>query len=200
MRGHVHALRTADAIDDWDFALQLNRFNEAVAAVREAGLETGLVHCDNTPGTVLHPECHYDMCRVGIGLYGLQPAETTAPRIQLDPVMSVRGRVTRAIYPTWATAWAMASPGASPTQNMQVATVPIGYADGLSRQLSGRVSFLLRGVRVPVVGRIWMDMCSGGCDAGAGGPGGGPGDGAGRRQGRRAQRLRFGRTAGDHRL
>ena len=72
-----HKLATADAIDDWDFALQLNRFNEAVAAVREAGLETGLVHCDNTPGTVLHPECHYDMCRVGIGLYGLQPAETT---------------------------------------------------------------------------------------------------------------------------
>ena len=99
------------------------------------------------------------MCRVGIGLYGLQPAETTAPRIQLDPVMSVRGRVTRAIYPNVGDGVGYGLTWRVPKQNMQVATVPIGYADGLSRQLSGRVSFLLRGVRVPVVGRICMDMC-----------------------------------------
>ena len=149
---------TADAIDDWDFALQLNRFNEAVAAVREAGLETGLVHCDNTPGTVLHPECHYDMCRVGIGLYGLQPAETTAPRIQLDPVMSVRGRVTRAIYPNVGDGVGYGLTWRVPKQNMQVATVPIGYADGLARTLSNNMDVIVNGSRCRQVGRICMDQ------------------------------------------
>ena len=149
---------TADAIDDWDFALQLNRFNEAVAAVREAGLETGLVHCDNTPGTVLHPECHYDMCRVGIGLYGLQPAETTAPRIQLDPVMSVRGRVTRAIYPNVGDGVGYGLTWRVPKQNMQVATVPIGYADGLARTLSNNMDVLVHGKRCAQVGKICMDQ------------------------------------------
>ena len=149
---------TADAIDDWDFALQLNRFNEAVQIVREAGLETGLVHCDNTPGTVLHPECQYDMCRVGIGLYGLQPAETTAPRIQLDPVMSVRGRVTRAIYPSVGDGVGYGLTWRVPKQNMQVATVPIGYADGLARTLSNNMDVIVNGARCRQVGRICMDQ------------------------------------------
>ena len=149
---------TADAIDDWDFALQLNRFNEAVQIVREAGLETGLVHCDNTPGTVLHPECQYDMCRVGIGLYGLQPAETTAPRIQLEPVMSVRGRVTRAIYPSVGDGVGYGLTWRVPKQNMQVATVPIGYADGLARTLSNNMDVIVNGARCRQVGRICMDQ------------------------------------------
>ena len=130
---------TADLLDDWDFALQVNRFTEAVSVIHEAGLETGLVHADNTPGTILHPDVQFDMCRIGIGLYGLHPAENTVPRIALEPVMSVRGRVTRAIYP-------------------KVATVPIGYADGLARCLSNRMDVLVDGMRVRQVGNICMDQ------------------------------------------
>ena len=90
---------TADEIDGWDYKLQRRRFDEAVAALREAGLETGIVHCDNTPASILDPESHYDMIRAGIGLYGLQPCEATRPRIQLEPVMSVKARVTRTTHP-----------------------------------------------------------------------------------------------------
>jgi len=121
---------TADVIGDWDFALQLNRFQEEVQALHDAGLETGLVHCDNTPGTILHHECQFDMCRVGIGLYGLHPAETTVPRIQLDPVMSVRALVTRAVYPEVGDGVGYGLTWRVPKRNIQVATVPIGYADG----------------------------------------------------------------------
>ena len=149
---------TADVIDDWDFALQLNRFQEAVQAIRDAGLETGLVHCDNTPGTILHRECQFDMCRVGIGLYGLQPAETTAPRIQLEPVMSVRARVTRAVYPEVGDGVGYGLTWRVPKRNMQVATVPIGYADGLSRILSNNMDVLVDGMRCRQVGRICMDQ------------------------------------------
>lgn len=149
---------TADVPDDWDFALQLNRFRETVAALQGAGLETGLVHCDNTPGTVLHPECHFDMCRVGIGLYGLHPAETTRVRIELEPVMSVRGRVTRVLYPNVGDGVGYGLTWRVPKQNIQVATVPIGYADGLSRELSNQMDVLVGGCRCRQVGNICMDQ------------------------------------------
>jgi len=149
---------TADVIDDWDFALQLNRFQEEVQALHDAGLETGLVHCDNTPGTILHHECQFDMCRVGIGLYGLHPAEITVPRIQLDPVMSVRALVTRAVYPEVGDGVGYGLTWRVPKRNIQVATVPIGYADGLARMLSNNMDVLVDGMRCRQVGRICMDQ------------------------------------------
>ena len=148
----------ADVPDDWDFALQLNRFRETVEALRGAGLETGLVHCDNTPGTIMHPECHFDMCRVGIGLYGLHPADVTRPRIDLEPVMSVRGRVVRALYPNVGDGVGYGLTYRVPKQNIQIATVPIGYADGLARELSNNMDVLVNGFRCRQVGNICMDQ------------------------------------------
>ncbi|WP_294419596.1 alanine racemase, partial [uncultured Senegalimassilia sp.] len=150
---------TADVPDDWDFALQLNRFRNTVAALHDAGLETGLVHCDNTPGTVLHPECQFDMCRVGVGLYGLQPAETTIGVIDLEPAMSVRGRVTRVVYPEVGAGVGYGMTYRVPKRNVQIATVPIGYADGLSRTLSNNMDVIVNGRRQRQVGNICMDQC-----------------------------------------
>ena len=149
---------TADMLDDWDFALQLNRFTEMIGALRGAGLDTGLVHCDNTPGTILHPECHCDMCRVGVGLYGLHPAETTYGQIDLEPVMSVRGRVVRVIYPNVGDGVGYGLTWRVPKKNIQVATVPIGYADGLARELSNQMDVLVDGTRCRQVGNICMDQ------------------------------------------
>lgn len=150
---------TADAIQDWDFKLQAKRFMDTVAALRDAGCDVGLVHCDNTPGTILHPELHNDMCRAGIGLYGLQPAETTAPRISLEPAMSVRTRITRAINPAVGEGVSYGLNYRVPTPHIQIATIPIGYADGLSRSLSGRMEVLVHGQRARQVGNICMDQC-----------------------------------------
>ena len=149
---------TADVIGDWDFKQQSSRFSCAIAALEAAGLDHGLVHCDNTPGTVLHPELHNDMCRVGIGLYGLHPSATTEPRVALRPVMSVRARVTRAIYPAVGEGVGYGLTYRVPTPNIQIATVPIGYADGLARVLSNHMDVLVNGVRVRQVGRICMDQ------------------------------------------
>ena len=149
---------TADVLDDWDFALQLNRFREAIEALRGAGLDTGLVHCDNTPGTILHPECRFDMCRVGVGLYGLHPAETTFGQIDLEPVMSVRGRIVRVLYPSVGDGVGYGLTYRVPKQNIQIATVPIGYADGLARELSNNMDVLVGGCRCRQVGNICMDQ------------------------------------------
>lgn len=150
---------TADLLDDWDFALQANRFKDSVEAMRDSGFEVGLVHCDNTPATVMHPELDYDMCRVGIGLYGLQPCELTRPRISLMPAMSVKARVTRVTEPKVGEGVSYGFVYRVPKQNIQIATLPLGYADGLSRNLSGRMEVLIKGSRCRQVGRICMDQC-----------------------------------------
>ena len=149
---------TADVPDDWDFALQLNRFRNTCQAIHDAGLDCGLVHCDNTPGTMLHPECHFDMCRVGIGLYGLHPADTTRASMELEPVMSVRGRVARVVYPEVGAGVGYGMTYRVPKRNIQIATVPIGYADGLSRTLSNNMDVIVGGRRLPQVGNICMDQ------------------------------------------
>ena len=149
---------TADEVNGWDFQLQYKRFSDVVDALEGAGLETGLVHCDNTPATILHRDTHRMMCRVGVGLYGMHPAETTVPRIELAPVMSVRGRVTRTAYPQVGEGVGYGFNYRIPKQNIQIATVPVGYADGLSRSLSGRMDVLVDGMRCRQVGNICMDQ------------------------------------------
>ena len=114
---------TADIIEDWDFKVQSARFGETVQALENAGLSCGLVHCDNTPGTVLHPRLRYDMCRVGVGLYGLHPADTTRPRMELKPAMSVRAKVIRVAEPQVGTGVGYGFTYRVPKQGIQIATV-----------------------------------------------------------------------------
>ena len=98
------------------------------------------------------------MCRVGVGLYGLHPAETTYDQIDLEPVMSVRGRVVRVIYPNVGDGVGYGLTWRVPRKNIQVATVPIGYADGLARELSNQMDVLVDGTRCRQVGNICMDQ------------------------------------------
>ena len=149
---------TADVIGDWDYNMQARRFAEAVHALEDAGLNTGLVHCANTPATMLHADVHWDMCRAGIGLYGLHPSAATRRKVRLMPVMSVRGRITRVEHPEVGTGVSYGLTYRVPKPNIQICTVPMGYADGLSRNLSGNMDVLVNGERCRQVGRICMDQ------------------------------------------
>lgn len=150
---------TADDPAGWDYKLQCKRFDEAVAAMRDAGFECGIVHCDNTPASILDASTHYDMIRAGVGLYGMHPCELTVGRIQLDPVMSVRARVTRVAHPAMGEGVSYGFTFRVPRSRVQICTLPLGYADGLSRTLSNKMDVLYRGVRVRQVGNICMDQC-----------------------------------------
>ena len=150
---------TADESDGWDYQLQCRRFDEAVAAMREAGLECGVVHCDNTPATIFDSSTHYDMVRVGIGLYGLAPCESAKEHIALEPVMSVRARVTRTTHPAMGEGVGYGFTYRVPRTAVQICTLPLGYADGLARTLSNRMEVLYRGERIRQVGNICMDQC-----------------------------------------
>ena len=150
---------TADEPDGWDYKLQCKRFEEVISELRGAGLDPGIVHCDNTPASILDPSSHYDMIRAGIGLYGLQPCERSAEVLSLDPVMSVRARVTRTTHPAMGEGVGYGFTYRVPRARVQICTLPLGYADGLSRTLSNRMEVLYRGERVRQVGNICMDQC-----------------------------------------
>lgn len=150
---------TADDPDSWEYSLQRRRFREAVQAMKDADCECGIVHCDNTPASILDPATHFDMIRAGIGLYGLQPCERTAPIFPLDPVMSVRARITRVTHPAMGEGVGYGFTFRVPRANVQICTLPIGYADGLARVLSNRMEVLYKGRRLRQVGNICMDQC-----------------------------------------
>lgn len=150
---------TADDPDGWDYRLQCTRFSEAVAAMKDSGFECGIVHCSNTPASMLDHSMQFDMIRAGIGLYGLQPCEKSASIMPLEPVMSVRARVTRTIHPAMGEGVGYGFTFRVPRARVQVCTIPIGYADGLSRTLSNKMDVLYRGQRIRQVGNICMDQC-----------------------------------------
>ena len=149
---------TADVLDNWDFDLQVNRFIEAVTALKTRAMSWAWFTLITLLARFFTKISSLIWVRVGIGLYGLHPSKLTIPRIDLQPVMSVRGRVTRVVYPAVGDGVSYGMTWRVPRNNIQVATVPIGYADGLARCLSNRMDVLTRGDRVRQVGNICMDQ------------------------------------------
>lgn len=150
---------TADMPGDWDFSLQLQRFEDTIKLLRANGFDCGLIHCDNTAATVLAPKTHFDMCRVGLGLFGLHPTPLTRTQITLEPVMSVKARITRVVTPEVNTGVSYGMTYRTRRPGEQIATLPLGYADGYKRALSGRVQVLVHGKPYHQVGTICMDQC-----------------------------------------
>ena len=158
LKGTFTHFATADSADTLDFEMQLRRFTEAVANLKAAGIDPGLVHAANSAATIRYPETHFDMVRVGIALYGYHPSPLTRPLIDLKPAMTVHARVTNvnAVPMSEGVSYGLhyRSPG-----SVKICTIPIGYADGLWRGLSGRIDFLVGGVPFRQVGSICMDQC-----------------------------------------
>jgi alanine racemase len=116
-------------------------------------------HMANSAAIFSLPNSQFDAVRPGIALYGLQPAATLAHPAarELKPVLGLK---TQVIFLKEVAAGVGLSYGHAfhPQKPSLIATLPIGYGDGLARNLSGRTDVLIRGVRCPQVGRITMDM------------------------------------------
>jgi alanine racemase len=157
LQGVFTHFATADEADTYEFSRQYERFVECLEAMRFMGINPGLVHAANTAATIRYKQTHFDMVRIGIGMYGLHPSELTRPFLELYPAMSLYARVTMVkpvpIGEGVSYGLQYRSPG-----NVLIGTLPLGYADGLGRQLSGRMDVLIRGRRLPQVGTICMDM------------------------------------------
>ena len=137
---------------------QYARFTAMLDALATHGIRPELRHCASSGATILYPELALDMVRPGIATYGHAPSEDAEGILDLRPLMTVRTTVAQLREIPAGTS---ISYGRTYTaeRDMRVAVLPIGYADGLLRGLSGKVSFRIRGRMARSVGRICMDMC-----------------------------------------
>lgn len=152
---------SADSYEPEDQAFtrtQFARFTGMLDALAASGVRFPIRHCCNSAGTLLYPEFALDMIRPGIATYGISPAPALKGAADLKPLLSLHTTVSQirdfkeGVSVSYGRTYVTPGP-------RRIAVLCIGYADGLSRSLSGRISFRLRGKAVPVVGRICMDMC-----------------------------------------
>lgn len=148
---------TADTPGDWDFERQIQRFSHALARMRAEGVNPGIVHAANSAATILHSESHLAMVRCGIAIYGLHPDRSTYDRIDLQPAMSVKARISfvKRVGMGEGVSYGLTWRAIEPTL---IATLPLGYADGVHRLASNRMQVLIGGVRCLQVGRVCMDQ------------------------------------------
>ena len=135
---------------------QLSIWNDVLSKVNTDGL---LLHIANTAALISFPDINYNMARAGIGIYGLQPdvVPTCKNLPNLIPAMSLRGRIVN-IHNAHSNSGVSYSHRYITDKETVIATVPIGYADGVSRGLSGKIYGLLHGKKVPQIGNITMDQ------------------------------------------
>lgn len=138
--------------------LQYARFIRMLDELAACGIRPELRHCCNSGATILYPEFALDMARPGIITYGNAPSAALAGALDLKPMMSLYTMVAQVRTVPAGTDISYGRLYRT-TRTSRIAVLPIGYADGLSRTLTGKASFYLHGRQVPVVGRICMDMC-----------------------------------------
>ena len=136
---------------------QRRRFSEVVGSVRASGFEPRWVHADNSAGVVHGPTPEANAVRPGLVLYGPDP--TLEGGHGLEPVMSV---VTRVLHAKDLPAGSRIGYGGTyvTPRRTRILTIPFGYADGLPRDAGGRFSAGIRGRRVPLAGRVSMDLAT----------------------------------------
>jgi alanine racemase len=134
---------------------QADRFDAVLAELRAAGIDPPIVHAANSAAALLHPRLRHDLVRCGITVYGLDPSPALAGTVPLRPALSWTARVSNvAVVPAGdAVSYGLRRPL---TRDSVIATVPVGYADGMARRLSDFEVFL-GGRRRPIAGTITMD-------------------------------------------
>jgi alanine racemase len=148
----------SDSADKTHAGGQMTLFRKILDRLAAAGHAFAVRHAANSAAVIDIPDSHLDLVRPGIALYGLAPsAEVDGLRLALEPAMALKTRVIhlKKVPAGFAVSYGMTYRTPQPTV---IATVPAGYADGLRRALSGRGEMIVRGCRVPVVGRVCMDL------------------------------------------
>ncbi|GHV90669.1 alanine racemase [Spirochaetia bacterium] len=140
---------------------QLARFREALASIRGAGINPGIVHAANSGAVILHQDAFFDMVRPGILLYGYSPVSgeaSVSSALQVEPVMELVSRIVFIKKVKQGESLSYGRTWTAPEDTM-IATIPVGYGDGLPRLLSGNWQVYIRGKPYPLAGRICMDQC-----------------------------------------
>lgn len=148
----------ADCEDPTYTINQFKRFMSVIKYLEEQGMVIPIKHCCNSAATMLYPDMHLDMVRVGIALYGLYPdASLYNHSIKLMQAMSLK---TKIVHLKTVPKGQPIGYGCTftPAKDSIIATLPIGYADGVSRLLSNRANVLTHGYAAKITGRVCMDQ------------------------------------------
>ena len=139
--------------------MQFDRFIKVCNALAECGIEIPIKHICNSAGIMMYPEYHLDMVRPGVILYGMYPSDDVdKTKLDLKYVMSLKSSVTyvKNVEPGRGVSYGKEYIADG---EAKIATVPIGYADGYSRQLADNARIAINGGLYPIAGRICMDQC-----------------------------------------
>lgn len=159
INGMFSHFATADE-GDKSFAMQqLKKFHWMIDRLKENGIKIPILHMANSAAALDLPEAEFDMVRTGIVLYGAYPSfEVNREKIHLLPVMSLKTKVSnlQVMEEDAGISYGLTE---KVSKGSKIATIPVGYADGFMRALSGKAEVLIKGQRAPIVGRICMDQC-----------------------------------------
>ena len=134
---------------------QYKKFQSVINNIDTTGL---LIHCCNTSAVTCYKGFEYNMARVGVGIYGLQPDVVEGVKLpNLKPAMSLKGRITNIHYANKGEGVSYCHTFEADTKT-KIATIPIGYADGVFRGLSNKIYGLINGKKVRQIGNITMDQ------------------------------------------
>lgn len=159
IKGIFSHFATADEKDRTYSELQISNFNNFEKKLEAAGLKIDYKTLANSAGTINYHEAHFNAIRPGVSLYGMYPGpEVDQSLVELDPAMSVKANI---VYIKKVPPGAGISYGKRfvTERDSIIGTLPLGYADGLPRVLTGKGRVLVNGQYAPIVGSICMDQC-----------------------------------------
>ena len=150
-------LATADDPNPATMQLQQQRFTAAVESLQRQHLLPPRLHLANTAATLADPTLHYDLVRVGLGLYGVYPAPHLQTQVDLQPVIQIKARITHLKAVPAGTGISYGHQYVC-DRPIRLAVVGIGYADGVPRILSNRLQVIVKGHLAQQIGAITMDQ------------------------------------------
>jgi alanine racemase len=155
VQGIYTHLSSAD-IDDEYTKNQLNSFKFAVKKAKQILGDIKYIHATASNGIVNYPESHFNLVRPGIIMYGYAAAHNTLEKIDLKPVAKLKAKITflKEVEEGISIGY---SRSYITNKKTKIATVPIGYADGMRRDFSNGWGVLIRGKKVPIIGKVCMD-------------------------------------------
>lgn len=148
----------ADEYDSQPSVRQFERYQAFARALEEKGVCLKYRHCSNSAAIMNYPAANLDLVRAGIILYGLMPSDQVRTQsVSLRPAMELKSHVVcvKDVEPGVPVSYG--GTFVTPDQ-MRIATIPVGYADGYPRSLSNKGYVLIHGKKAPIVGRVCMDQ------------------------------------------
>jgi len=156
VEGVLSHFSEADIEDRSSASEQIRRMREIRQGLMDRGIQIPFYHMANSAAVMDLPAAHLDLVRPGLMLYGYSPFEKRSP-LALRPILGWFTRISALKRVPAGTPISYGRTFVTQRESL-IATVPIGYADGYPRSLSNRGEMIVRGIRVPVVGRVCMDM------------------------------------------